>query len=240
MKQAEIRENQNGKKCRGILRLLIFCALILLIVLLNRRFGWSSWLSDLTQLSGLSERIETNLPAMFLIYCALTVFACVFLALPGITFAVLAGMLFGPWLGTLACLLACTLGAMIAFLAGRFFLKDAVGPMLEKNRLLRKLLFSGNRRNDILVLMITRLVPLFPYNLQNFAYGVTDISFATYSLCTFLFMLPGVALYTVGAAGFRAGADAWKYFLFAGVLLIFVLLLGAWIKKRYLGEELSE
>lgn len=49
--------------------------------------------------------------------------------------------------------------------------------------------------------MITRLVPLFPYNLQNFAYGVTDMPLKTYAVGTFLFMLPGTAMYTFGTAG---------------------------------------
>ena len=53
-----------------------------------------------------------------------------------VAFALIAGMLFGPWIGTLACLAATTVGAMLAFLVGRFFLKDAVKPMLEKNKIL--------------------------------------------------------------------------------------------------------
>ena len=112
--------------------------------------------------------------------------------------------------------------------------------MLEKNRVLKKLLFSDNAKNDIIVLMITRMVPIFPYNLQNFAYGITDISFARYSTLTFLFMLPGVALYTVGAAGFTAEDGKWKYIVFAGILAIVVTVAGMLIRKKYLSEEENE
>ena len=88
--------------------------------------------------------------------------------------------------------------------------------------------------------MITRLVPLFPYNLQNFAYGVTDIKFATYSTCSLIFMLPGTAMYTIGTAGL---ADKENRILYIGIALVLagiVMGLGAFLKKHYVQEEQSE
>ncbi len=218
----------------------IFVCLIAVIFVLDRYFGWSSYLGKTENLMFLKNTVEDNLVFALFLYIIITIVGCVVLALPGITFAIIAGMLFGPFWGSLACLVATTLGAMFAFLAGRFFLKDAVKPMLEKNKLMKKLLFSNNEKNDTIVLMITRMVPLFPYNLQNFAYGITDISFWKYSVLTFAFMFPGVALYTIGAAGLTAGEDKWKYFLIAGVLAVAVTFAGVWIKKRFLNEETSE
>ena len=60
-------------------------------------------------------------------------------ALPGISFAILAGLLFGPVLGTICCTVAATLGAVAAFLLGRYFLKDTVGAAARKNPYLRLL-----------------------------------------------------------------------------------------------------
>lgn len=217
-----------------------FVLIAAVIFLLDRRFGWSDYLGDTGNLSFLTTLVEENLTKAALLYCLLTIVGCVVLALPGVTFAVLAGLLFGPWLGTLLCLVATTLGAIAAFLAGRFFLKGAVKPMVEKNRLLKKLLFEEAGRSDVAVLMITRLVPLFPYNLQNFAYGITDISLVTYSVCTFVFMLPGVALFTVGSAGFTAEGNRWVYFAAAAALLVLVLFLGSFIRKRFLGASAEE
>lgn len=229
------------RRKNGWFRFLCFVLLAAVILLLNRHFGWTAQLSGGEMLAQLKQVLADNLALALFIYCVLTIIACVVLALPGITFAVLAGMLFGPVLGTLACLFACTLGASLAFLAGRFFLRDAVAPLLEKNRLLKKLLFSGNERNDIVVLMITRLVPLFPYNLQNFAYGITEMRFTTYTVFTFLFMAPGVALYTIGAAGIADRERRFLYFGIAALLFAAVMLLGALIKKKFLPEkELAE
>ena len=105
-------------------KLLIFCAVIVLILVLNHKFGWSKYLSDSENLAFLSDMIKEHFVLAALIYIGITVVACVALALPGVTFAILAGILFGPWWGTLFCLIATTAGAIIAFIIGRFFLQD--------------------------------------------------------------------------------------------------------------------
>lgn len=223
------------KKSRWI-KIAVFLVIVVIILVLNRYFGWSDYLSDMDNLMFLKKTVNENFLLALLIYIVLTIIGCVVLALPGVTFAVAAGVLFGPFMGILACLIATTLGAMSAFLAGRFFLKDAVKPMLEKNRLLKRLLFSNDGKSDMIILMITRMVPLFPYNLQNFAYGITDIGFLKYSIFTFIFMLPGVSFFTIGSAGLMAEEGKWKYFLTAGILAAAVTAAGMLIQKRFLGN----
>ena len=212
-------------------KLIIFCALVVLVLILNQVFGWSNYLSDSGKLAFLSDMVENNMFAASLIYIGLTIVSCVVLALPGVVFAILAGAIFGPWYGTLLCLIATTIGAIASFIAGRFFLQDSIKPMLEKNKKLKKLLFDDIGRSDIALLAITRLVPIFPYNLQNFAYGVTEMSLIHYSIYTFLFMIPGVALYTFGVAGLTSNTNKGLYFAIAGGLLVLTLLL-AWLLKK--------
>ena len=218
---------------------LILLAVVGAVMVLDRIYGWSDYLGNMENLQFLLDTVRENLLEALLIYSVLTIVGCVVLALPGITFAVFAGLLFGPWLGTLACLVATTIGAIAAFLVGRFFLRDTIKPLVMKNKWMKKVLFDDAGRSDIVVLMITRLVPVFPYNLQNFAYGITDISLAAYSAYTFLFMLPGVALFTIGSAGFTAEGSRWMYFAAAGVLLVVVFGMGWFVKKKYLEAPAS-
>ncbi len=222
------------------IKIITFAFIIVLILVLNHYFGWSEYLSDADNLMFLKETVEEHFLWALCIYIVLTIIGCVVLALPGITFAVAAGILFGPFMGIFACLTATTLGAMFAFLVGRFFLKESVKPMLEKNRLLKRLLFSEDGKSDMIVLMITRMVPLFPYNLQNFAYGITDIGFWKYSIFTFIFMLPGVSFFTIGSAGLTAEGDKWKYFLTAGILSVLVTAAGILIQRKFLGNVKEE
>ena len=218
----------------------IFIGIIVVILVLNHIFGWSAYLGNTENLKFLENMVQDNLLLAVLIYTVLTIVSCVVLALPGVTFAIIAGLVFGPVLGTICCSVATTLGAMVAFVVGRFFLQDSIKPMAMKNKYLKKWLFDETGSNEIFILMITRLVPLFPYNLQNFAYGVTDIKFSTYSICSLIFMLPGTAMYTVGTAGL---ADKENRILYIGIALVptvVVMGLGAFLKKHYVQEEQSE
>lgn len=217
------------------IKTVIFAIIVIAIVVLNELFGWSDYLGNMENLSFLTDMVKENIVEASLVYCVITVVGSVVLALPGVTFAIFAGLLFGPWLGTLLCLVASTLGAIIAFVVGRFFLRETIRPMVMKNKWIKKVLFDDAGRSDIVVLMITRLVPLFPYNLQNFAYGITNIGFVPYSLYTFLFLVPGVALYTIGFAGFTAEANRWVYFAVAAALFVLVLFLAWFVKKKFLG-----
>lgn len=221
-------------------KLWIFIGLVAVILVLNHIFGWSSYLGDTDNLAFLKNMIQDNLPGAIAIYMAVTIIGSVVLALPGVTFAILAGLIFGPVLGTVLCTVSATAGAVLAFLAGRFFLRDSIRPAAMKNKYLKKWLFDESGKNQLFVLMITRLVPLFPYNLQNFAYGVTDISFVTYTVGSFVFMIPGTAMYTVGTAGL---ADAENRMLYIGVALaiaVMVVFAGIILKKKYIQEEPDE
>lgn len=221
-------------------KLWIFIGIAAVILILNRIFGWSSYIGNLDNLGMLEDIIQRNLLLAVSIYILLTVAGSVVLALPGITFAIAAGLLFGPVLGTVCCSAATTLGAMLAFAAGRFFLKDSIKPMAMKNKYLKKWLFDESGKNEIFVLMITRLVPLFPYNLQNFAYGVTDIKFTTYSVCSLVFMLPGTAMYTVGTAGLSDKENRLLYIGITVILAVVVAGMGLFLKKHYVqGEEVK-
>ena len=218
-------------------KLWIFIGIVLVILVLDHIFGWSKWLGDTDNLAFLTDMVQDHLLPAVLIYTAATVAGSVVLAVPGVTFAIIAGLVFGPVLGTFCCVFAATLGAMAAFIAGRFFLKDSIKPAVEKNALLRKWLFDETGRNELFVLMITRLVPLFPYNLQNFAYGITDISFRAYSIGTFIFMIPGTAMYTIGFAGLADREHRVLYICIAILIAVLVFGMAAWLRKRYITED---
>lgn len=221
-------------------RLWIFIVLVIVICILNRQFGWSSYLGKTDHLEFLSRMIEDNLAKAIFVYMAVTIIGSVVLALPGVTFAILAGLLFGPVLGTVLCVVSATIGAVLAFFAGRFFLRDSIRPAAVKNKYLKKWLFDESGKNQFFILMITRLVPLFPYNLQNFAYGVTDIGWVTYTVGTFLFMIPGTAMYTIGTAGIADKENRVLYIVTALVIAAAVIAAGFFLKKKYMGEEKHE
>lgn len=216
------------------IRLFVFAGLAITLFLAGRYSGCSDQLLNGNVTRMLQQITDENRFAAVFIYVVVTVIGSVVLALPGVSFAILAGLLFGPVLGTVCCSVAATIGAAMAFLLGRYFLKDTVGAAARKNPYLKKWLFDETGKRQIQILMITRLVPLFPYNLQNFAYGVTDISFKTYVMGSFLFMLPGTAMYTCGTAGLADPKIREKCFLAAAILAVLVTAAGYCLKKKVL------
>lgn len=215
----------------------IFVAAILLVFLLNKRLGWSDYITDPRWYQRLQETMQDNYLKVVVIYMVVMVVGCVVLALPGVTFAIIAGTLFGPWMGTLLCSIAATIGAILAFLVGRFFLRDSLREKVIKNKYIDRLLFDKNTKNEMTVLMVTRLVPIFPYNLQNFAYGITDMSLAKYSLGTFIFMIPGTAMYTFGTYAVIDGSNRLFYAGATVVIAAVVIVTSRLLKKKYVGPE---
>jgi uncharacterized membrane protein YdjX (TVP38/TMEM64 family)/rhodanese-related sulfurtransferase len=136
-----------------------------------------------------------------LLFMALYAVATV-LFLPGAVITLAGGALFGPLWGTLWNLTGATVGAALAFLIARYLGADWVarraGPRMQR-------LNDGVATEGWRFVAFVRLVPLFPFNLLNYALGLTRISFLTYLLATWVFMLPGAFAYTwLGHAGREA------------------------------------
>jgi uncharacterized membrane protein YdjX (TVP38/TMEM64 family) len=124
--------------------------------------------------------------------------AAVVAAVPGSVLTVAAGAMFGSVLGVVLVSIASTLGAAGAFLVARSFARESVANWLSGNEKFRRLDELTRKRGAIIV-AITRLVPLFPFNLLNFGFGLTQVPFRTYVFWSWLCMLPGTVLYVVGA-----------------------------------------
>ena len=218
-------------------KLWAFIGTAIVLFVLNMVFGWSDALSGTDAMATMRALLEENALVAGLVYVLVSTVACVVLMMPGFVFALVAGALFGPVWGTLLCWVAVTAGAIAAFVAGRFFLKDAVKPLLAKSPALNKLLFEGVHKSDLYLLAVTRLVPVFPYNLQNFAYGITDVSFGHYALYSAAFLFPGTAAYTVAAAGLVDEGQRLACLVVAAVLLAATLVAARVLKERVQGQE---
>lgn len=216
------------------IKLIVFIALVIIILILNHNYKLYEKINDLDNFKFM---INENIIKASIIYILITAIGSSVLALPGVTFALFSGILFGPILGIILCSISATMSASISFIISRFFLRDSVKPLVEKNKHLNKILFEDGNKNAIMLLMITRLVPLFPYNIQNFAYGITDISFTLYTIYTFIFMLPGISLFTIASAGIISKENRILYFLISGIIFVFVLTISIYLKKKYINNK---
>ena len=231
MPNASKQQNRKAK-----IKAIAFVAIVLALCAANAIFGWSARFDASGAAAALQQLMAQNLAAALAVYFLTVALGSTFFALPGILFAIVAGACFGPILGTAACVVSSTAGAILSFVAARYFLKESIKPRATANELLAKWLF-GREENIIVTLAVTRLVPLFPFNLQNFAYGITDVSLGTYTLCTAIFIIPGTALYVTATAGVLDAQNRMLYLIAAACLLVVTLTIAAVLRRRYIDDE---
>jgi uncharacterized membrane protein YdjX (TVP38/TMEM64 family) len=112
---------------------------------------------------------------------------------PGSILTLGAGVLFGVVLGSLYVFIGATLGATAAFLVGRYLARGWVSKKIAGNLKFRAIDEAVGLKGFKIVLL-TRLSPVFPFNLLNYAYGVTGVSLKDYVLAS-VGMMPGTILY---------------------------------------------
>jgi uncharacterized membrane protein YdjX (TVP38/TMEM64 family)/rhodanese-related sulfurtransferase len=134
-------------------------------------------------------------PVMFVAAFALATI----LFVPGSIFGLAGGIVFGPLWGTVWNLAGGALGATGAFLLARFIAGDWIAASAH-GRL--KAVLSGVEAEGWRFVALARLVPIVPFNVLNYALGLTRIPLAQYMLATIICMVPGTAAYAwLGYAG---------------------------------------
>src|SRR5205809_851471 len=138
------------------------------------------------------------------IFAGLYVVATV-LFVPGSVLTLGAGAVFGVALGSVCVSISATLGATAAFLVGRYLARDAIARKLEKNEKFatidRAVADQGWK-----IVLLTRLSPVFPFTLLNYAFGLTRVKLSHYVLASWIGMIPGTVMYVYLGSLVNVGA----------------------------------
>lgn len=211
-----------ARRARQWVRPLIFFGALLALSIGAPALGLGERLAELR---GWIEGLGALGPVVFaLVYAAATV-----AAVPASLLTIAAGAMFGSAVGVATVVVGATAGATAAFAIARWLARDAVAGWLAGSDKFAKLDAMAERHGAIIV-AITRLVPIFPFNLLNYGFGLTRVRFGTYVLWTLLCMLPGTALYVVGAdavaRGLAEGRVPWSLVgaLLAGAAILALVL----------------
>ncbi len=116
------------------------------------------------------------------------------LMIPGALITLLAGYVYGPWLGTAVVSPASVLGATCAFLLGRTLFRSRFEQRIAGAPRFQALQ-AAIARQGLRILVLVRLSPVFPYSLMNYLFGLTRLRVSTYALGSWCGMLPGTFLY---------------------------------------------
>jgi uncharacterized membrane protein YdjX (TVP38/TMEM64 family) len=214
-------------------RRLALAALVLALIALVQRAGGGDLLR-LESLGRLRQAVDGLGVVAPLVFIGGYALAAVVFA-PALPISILSGLLFGPFWGTVYASIGSTLGACCAFLIGRYAARDLVEQWVAGSPALARFDRAATRYGVRLVI-VTRTVPLFPYNVQNYVYGVTGIGFGAYALTSWLGMLPSTVAFAVaGGALTDGGWDPRRTLLVIGLaaaLLVLVSLLPRWLRGK--------
>ena len=208
---------------KSIIKILITVGVVAAVYLVLRYYG----VTDEIRLENV-PKIKTWVASFGriapLIYIGLYLISTVFF-LPGSPVTVLAGFVFGPLWGVFYASVASIISVSVAFLIARYVARDLVEGWVRDNAQFRKI-DEQVEEQGWRILMFTRVVPIFPFNLQNYAYGLTSIRFSTYVLVSAIFMLPGTAVFVQLGGAFVSGeGNIWKTLLYLGIAGVLMLLL---------------
>ena len=158
-------------------------------------------------------------PVIFVgLYIAATV-----LFLPGSVLTLGAGFVFGVVRGSILVSIASTLGATAAFLVGRHLARGWVSRQIEGSPKFRAI-DDAVAREGWKIVGLTRLSPVFPFNMLNYAFGLTRVSLRDYFLASWIGMMPGTLMYvylgslagdfaTIGAGPRARTAGEWTLYV---------------------------
>lgn len=212
--------------------LISFIAILVILIVLNRSYFTYENLNSLLAYLGPWS------PAVFiLIYCITPI-----LFVPGTVMTIIGGFIFGIYWGTLYSLIGGTIGASLAFLMGRYIAKDwtknehtpvvLIEKKLSRSDAIIVEVKRGIDKDGWRYIAFTRLVPVFPYSILNYAFGLTKISLVTFAVTSFISLIPGTLVYSyIGYVGQEAANCSQDLFLKISLVIGLILLIGFFANK---------
>ncbi len=163
-------------------------------------------------------------PMVFMVMMAIAV---VISPIPSLPLDLAAGIAFGPFLGTAYAVIGAEIGAILSFLIGRFLGRDVIAKTLNID-----VVFCEKCTDHHLIglVFLSRLFPVFSFDLISYGAGLTNMSLKAFALATLFGMIPPTFALTYW--GSSVVTVAWPPILFGAGLMIVFLFLPKWIMKN--------
>jgi uncharacterized membrane protein YdjX (TVP38/TMEM64 family) len=195
--------SQRGKRASLVLlgiKLITFCIIILGLIMGTIFLPVKEWLVKILEWTG---QLGIWGPVFVV---AIYIVACI-LFLPGSVLTLGTGFVFELFVGTITVSIGSTLGACAAFWIGRTVARGWISGKVAENEKFAAIDHAVGMQGFKIV-FLTRLSPVFPFNMLNYAFGLTNVSFGKYALASWIGMLPGTVMYVYFGATLRSLADA--------------------------------
>lgn len=144
---------------------------------------------------------ENQNPDLFITIYIVSYVVLITCCIPGtIVFDLLAGFLFGCYLGSILVIFSYAIGAFFNFIVVRYFLKDILHHRFDK---FRKLIHGGGRYGLLLNLISLRLIAVIPFWVLNIVAALLKVNISTFLISTIIGIIPASVIYVVIGDGVR-------------------------------------
>ena len=155
--------------------------------------------------------------------------------------ALAGGLLFGLGWGSVYTFIGAMLNCMLMFILARYIGRKRIESLIHQrlSQVWQRRLAEAEGRKGFLLLVILRLIPAVPYNLINYAFGLTKMSFRTYGLASAIGIIPGTLVFiNIGGKALDTSSPTfWLAIALLGGVLIVTSLLG---KKLFPHVEVED
>ncbi|MGL5000693.1 MAG: TVP38/TMEM64 family protein [Cetobacterium sp.] len=216
-------------KKKNIVKLVVGIVILSLIVFALLKSGALEYLKDRQKLEDLIKSLGVWGPVAYIgLYAAVTT-TCISV-LP-LTLA--GGLIFGAVMGVVYTAIGACLGLSLAFLIARYIARKPIEEKFGQTEAFKKI-NEGVKNDGWFILATTRLLPVFPFGIQNYVYGLTPISFIQYSLLSTLFILPGTSVFVLLAGAVASGdmKTAVKMSITASLIFFALTMITKFIAKK--------
>lgn len=188
--------SQKKNPLKIILVVIVLAALIFGLM----KSGALEYLKDREKLEALIKGLGVWGPIAYIGMYALVTITCVSV-LP-LTLA--GGLIFGAVMGVVYTAIGACFGLSLAFLIARYIARKPIENRFGQTEAFKKI-NDGVKNEGWFILATTRLLPVFPFGIQNYVYGLTPISFIQYSVLSTIFILPGTSVFVLLAGAVASG-----------------------------------
>lgn len=207
--------------------------LVLLIALAALTWKLSTWLTP-QQLQQALQQTGGWAPVLYIgLFILLPTFF-----FPVAVLALAGGLLFGLWWGSVYTFIGAVLNCAMMFLLARYVGRSQVQRLVEQklSPQWQRRLQMADGKEGFLLLIILRLIPAVPYNLINYTFGLTGISFSSYLLASAIGIIPGTfAFINIGDKTLEAGSPS--LWIAIGLLVLLLAVTGLLGKKLFPGQK---
>ena len=207
--------------------------LVLLIALAALTWKLSTWLTP-QQLQQALQQTGGWAPVLYIgLFILLPTFF-----FPVAVLALAGGLLFGLWWGSVYTFIGAVLNCALMFLLARYVGRSQVQRLVEQklSPQWQRRLQMADGKEGFLLMNILRLIPAVPYNLINYTFGLTGISFSSYLLASAIGIIPGTfAFINIGDKTLEAGSPS--FWIAIGLLVLLLAVTGLLGKKLFPGQK---